>query len=44
MEGVTERDPNLVMGWLMVTGVVVVGCNLAADVIAAALDPRVRRG
>jgi peptide/nickel transport system permease protein len=44
VEGVTERDPNLVMGWLMVTGVVVVGCNLVADVVYAALDPRVRRG
>ena len=44
VEAVSERDPNLVMGWLMVTGVVVVGCNLAADLISAALDPRVRRG
>lgn len=44
VEGVTERDPNLVMGWLMVSGVVVVGCNLVADVVYGALDPRVRRG
>jgi peptide/nickel transport system permease protein len=44
VEGVTERDPNLVMGWLMVTGLVVVGCNVVADLACAALDPRVRRG
>ena len=44
VEAVAERDPNLVMGWLMVTGVVVVGCNLVADMVVGALDPRVRRG
>lgn len=44
VEGVTERDPNLVLGWLMVTGGVVVGFNLLADIVYAALDPRVRRG
>lgn len=44
VDGVTAHDPNLVMGWLMVTGAVVVACNLLADLAYGALDPRVRGG
>lgn len=44
VEGVSGRDPNLVLGWLMVSGVVVVAASLVADVLYAVIDPRVRRG
>jgi peptide/nickel transport system permease protein len=42
VEGVQNYDPNLVLAWLMVTGVVVVLFNLLADLLYGVLDPRVR--
>jgi ABC-type dipeptide/oligopeptide/nickel transport system permease component len=35
-------DVNRTLGWLMVTSVFVVGCNLVADVLYGWLDPRIR--
>jgi len=42
IRGVTQYDPNLVQGWLMVTAVTVVVFNLLADITYAWLDPRIR--
>lgn len=42
--GVRQSDTNVVLGWLMVTGVLVIAFNLIADLVAARLDPRVRLG
>jgi peptide/nickel transport system permease protein len=42
VRAVNDRDLNLTLGWLMVTSVFVVGCNLVADVLYGWLDPRIR--
>jgi len=42
IEGLDQYDVNMVMGWLMVTAVVVIVFNLIADVLYAYLDPRIR--
>jgi peptide/nickel transport system permease protein len=42
IEGLDQYDVNMVMGWLMVTAIVVVVFNLIADVLYAYLDPRIR--
>jgi len=42
VRAVNDRDLNLTLAWLMVTGVFVVGCNLVADVLYGWLDPRIR--
>jgi peptide/nickel transport system permease protein len=42
IDGVNARDINVVLAWLMVTAVIVVLFNLAADIIYAVLDPRIR--
>lgn len=44
LDGVRDNDPNMVLAWLMVTGVVVVTFNLIADVLYGVLDPRIRYG
>jgi peptide/nickel transport system permease protein len=35
-------DPYPVMAWLMITATVIIGFNLAADILYGVLDPRVR--
>jgi peptide/nickel transport system permease protein len=42
IESIQEYDVYLLMGWLMVTAVVVVLFNLLADIAYAFLDPRIR--
>ena len=44
LDGVRDIDPNLVLGWLMLSGIIVVGFNIIADVLYAYLDPRIRHG
>lgn len=44
VESVRQYDPNTLMGWLMVTAVVVVLFNLFADILYGFLDPRIRLG
>lgn len=44
LEGVLAPDVNVVLAWLLVAGTLVVLANLAADLLVARLDPRVRRG
>jgi peptide/nickel transport system permease protein len=41
-EGLGHADVNIVMGVFLVTGVVAVLFNLVADLVYAALDPRIR--
>lgn len=42
IDGVYQLDVNVVLAWLMVASVMVVLFNLAADLIYAVLDPRIR--
>lgn len=42
VEGVRTYDPNMVLAWLMVTGVIVILFNLLADILYGVLDPRIR--
>ncbi|HEX9993657.1 MAG TPA: ABC transporter permease [Acidimicrobiales bacterium] len=42
VEGVRLYDPNIVLAWLMVTGVIVILFNLLADILYGVLDPRIR--
>jgi glutathione transport system permease protein len=44
LQGVARKDVNVMLAWLMVTGLVVVMFNLIADVLYAVLDPRIRYG
>ncbi|MGH9181022.1 MAG: ABC transporter permease, partial [Acidimicrobiales bacterium] len=44
LDGVTAGDVNVVAAWLLVTSVVVVLFNLAADILYSWLDPRIRHG
>jgi peptide/nickel transport system permease protein len=39
---VTNRDAYAVLGWLLVAGTVVIIFNIIADLLYAALDPRIR--
>lgn len=41
---VEQYDPNMLMGWLVVTAVLIIACNLLADLMYGVLDPRIRRG
>ena len=36
------RDVNAVLGWLLVSGVIVIVFNIIADLLYAVLDPRIR--
>src|SRR3954453_9819802 len=40
--GIGNNDINVVLGWLMVSAVVIVIFNLIADILYAVLDPRIR--
>jgi peptide/nickel transport system permease protein len=42
MDAITQRDYPVLMGFDMLIAVVVVVCNLLADLVTAAIDPRVR--
>lgn len=42
VQGITNRDINAVLAWLMVTAVLVIVFNLVADLLYAVLDPRIR--
>lgn len=42
VQSVTTQDTNAVMAWLMVSAVLVILFNLAADLLYAVLDPRIR--
>jgi peptide/nickel transport system permease protein len=44
LQGVNNRDMNVVLGWLMLSGVIVILFNIFADVLYAYLDPRIRHG
>ena len=35
-------DVNLLLGWLMITAVIVIAFNLIADILYGVLDPRIR--
>jgi peptide/nickel transport system permease protein len=37
-----ERDPSLMMGIILITGITVLGANIIADIAYAMADPRVR--
>ena len=39
---ITQYDPNLLLAWLMITGIFVIAFNLLADVLYGVLDPRSR--
>jgi peptide/nickel transport system permease protein len=39
---VTNRDAYAVLGWLLVAGTIVIVFNILADLLYAALDPRIR--
>jgi peptide/nickel transport system permease protein len=42
VEGLRELDVYKVSGWLLVSAVAIIVCNLIADVLYAVLDPRIR--
>jgi len=43
IEGLREYDVNIVLAWMMVTGVIVIVFNLIADLLYGVLDPRIRQ-
>jgi peptide/nickel transport system permease protein len=44
VDSIARRDSFAVMGWLMLSGTIVVVANLLADIAYAYLDPRIRYG
>ena len=42
VSSVRQYDPNMLMGWLMVTATLVITFNLVADIMYGVLDPRIR--
>jgi peptide/nickel transport system permease protein len=42
IQALGEGDPYPVMAWLMVTSVIIIAFNLAADIVLGYLDPRIR--
>ncbi|WP_166352713.1 ABC transporter permease [Phytoactinopolyspora limicola] len=44
LESVSTNDSYSVMGWLMLSGIIVVTANLVADLLYGVLDPRIRYG
>lgn len=42
VDAVTAKEPYMVLGFMMVTAVFIIICNLIADVTYAVLDPRIR--
>lgn len=43
IEGLRDYDVNIVLAWMMVTGVIVIVFNLVADLLYGVLDPRIRQ-
>ena len=43
IEGLNNVDPYPVMGFLLVTSIVIIFMNAVADIMYAYLDPRIRR-
>jgi peptide/nickel transport system permease protein len=43
IEGLRRYDVNIVLAWMMVTGVIVIIFNLIADLLYGVLDPRIRQ-
>jgi len=44
LDSVSRNDSYSVMGWLMLSGIIVIAANLVADLLYAVLDPRIRYG
>lgn len=44
VQGISQVDINVVLAWLMVSAIIIILFNLAADVLYAVLDPRIRYG
>jgi peptide/nickel transport system permease protein len=44
VQGINQVDINVVLAWLMVASVIIILFNLAADILYAVLDPRIRYG
>ncbi len=44
VQAITDREPFMVLGLMMVSGVFVIFCNLLSDIGYGLLDPRVRHG
>lgn len=44
VDSVARNDSYAVMGWLMLSGCIVIAANLLADLLYGVLDPRIRRG
>jgi peptide/nickel transport system permease protein len=44
VQGVQQVDINVVLAWLMVSAIIIIMFNLAADILYAFLDPRIRYG
>jgi len=42
VQAVTQTEPYMLLGFLMMTGVLIIFSNLIADVMYAVLDPRIR--
>jgi peptide/nickel transport system permease protein len=42
LSSLNNQDVNTISAWLVVTGVLVIGFNLIADILYGFLDPRVR--
>ncbi len=44
VRGIYQIDTNVVLAWLMVSAIIIILFNLAADILYAVLDPRIRYG
>jgi len=42
VDAINQKEPFMVLGFMMVTAVFVIVCNLIADLMYAVLDPRIR--
>jgi peptide/nickel transport system permease protein len=42
VDSVNSRDVYAVLGWLLVSGIIVILFNIIADLLYAVLDPRIR--
>jgi peptide/nickel transport system permease protein len=42
LDSVRDRDANAMMGWLLISAIVVILFNLVADLLYGVLDPRIR--
>ena len=44
LDSIRDRDSYAVLGWMLVSAVIVVAFNLFADLLYGVLDPRIRQG